>query len=609
MRLKVWSIIAAVGLAGVAHALTVDGVEVTASISVQDGGLAWRGVTYDLPDTLADWVLFDGTSITVPIEQKAGTNLLTNLVEGVSPGALIGNELWSLKFSWSDGDPTASATNDHGVKSVANVGAFLTWDVELPELTGDTTGYEMQYYTVDKRRYCSMQVSTNTGEFATLLSEDGNDEQFLRLWTVKMDGYTGSKTLTFRYYVDVVEAGVGGITCFGGITLKALGGESSVLVLNPDDQLGMTLTAPATTVTNTIDASVNFGADTNNVVITGITIDNAMFSSLDIGSLPITVSSNETLSIEFDASTFSIGDTATADMVISWVEQGTTVTNESQLAVSGTMLAPATGTIDELGTTVPSSNIVFECSPSKAIGEGVKRLSGDYRKVCQEIKASELGGVSEFDAILLPMRETADLTGASSANQLQIWFGKINEADGTVAETLALETFECSGQVFTIHNYYQFNLSAPVDFSASNLAAGESYGFQVWWASDDPGNSFSLWRGNTNAIAGGFIAKTASDTTFPVTMNGLIENRDLLFALSMTQISPVDDLSVAGLDEFGNLITSFSGEAGGLYAMQRTLSLTITNWVTVEGNLTGVGTINVTNDTTESEAFYRVILQ
>ncbi|RKX44019.1 MAG: hypothetical protein DRP64_07315, partial [Verrucomicrobia bacterium] len=66
MRLKVWSIIAAVGLAGVAHALTVDGVEVTASISVQDGNRAWRDATYDLPDTLADWVLFDGSSVTNP---------------------------------------------------------------------------------------------------------------------------------------------------------------------------------------------------------------------------------------------------------------------------------------------------------------------------------------------------------------------------------------------------------------------------------------------------------------------------------------------------------------------------------------------------------------
>jgi len=57
------------------------------------------------------------------------------------------------------------------------------------------------------------------------------------------------------------------------------------------------------------------------------------------------------------------------------------------------------------------------------------------------------------------------------------------------------------------------------------------------------------------------------------------------------------------------MIINWIGEEGGTYALQYTTNLTAGTWSNVVEGVTGVGMINVTNDTMEAKAFYRVILQ
>lgn len=206
------------------QAAVVNGVNVEASVALQDGTPAknYRNVTYDLSTTLVDWNLFNGTSITTPVDSKSGASILGNYVAG---GATIvdSGSANSLAFSWADGDPTAvSAGTDRGVGTSGvtggghYTGAFLTWDVTLPALSGGVTGYQMQYYTVEKRLASSLQIDDSG--FTSLASKTGNDEDHLRLWTIDMTAYAGSPTLTFRHNLDSTF-GTANVFAFGGITV------------------------------------------------------------------------------------------------------------------------------------------------------------------------------------------------------------------------------------------------------------------------------------------------------------------------------------------------------------------------------------------------------
>ena len=202
-------------------------VDLSASVSLEDGnpGKAWRSVNYALPNTLNDWALFNGTSLTNPVQTRAGGNILGNFVAGGATLKDAGGD--SLMFSWTNGTPTATSGGaDMGVGTVASTdytGPFLTWDVTLPPASAAVESYEMQYYTVDKRLNTSLQVSNAVmGAFIDLASTTGNTENFLRLWTVTIDGdYAGSPTLTFRYNIDSTIGGVDYVMGFGGITVSS----------------------------------------------------------------------------------------------------------------------------------------------------------------------------------------------------------------------------------------------------------------------------------------------------------------------------------------------------------------------------------------------------
>lgn len=409
--------------------------------------------------------------------------------------------------------------------------------------------------------------------------------------------------------------------------------QPATLVLDPSDILQFIAMSPDTVVTNPLDVSyLEATVDPTNVVIAAVSYTNVIKggSFTLLTALPVTNAAPapavETLDIEFDAVAggMALNEQAKANMIIKWFELGDTTTNETVYPLVGSYLAPATGIIEDYGLAMPSNNIVFESGANNGATMDAERMhlatDGSYKKVYQSISAGEpeLASVTTFDGLVLKMRYAADFTGATSgANQLQIWFGKINEADGSVASTLALETFDCSDQVFTQHGFYQFKLSAPVNFDPANLNAGEAYGYEIWWMAEDAANSIDFWRGNIDSILGGANNTTgnvAVNPGFPIAMDNLVADKDMVFALAsgLTLVPPVDSVNdvFIGLDGT-SVITSFDGEDGGTYALQRSLDLTDVDggWVTIVPDITGIGTINITNDVTEAKAFYRMILQ
>lgn len=221
-------------MAASTHAITVNGVEVTGAVDVISGTQGNTFGTTDL-DGYADWNLFYGSA--TPTYTKDGGSILTNFAEG---NQALTNAASSRRydFSWSDGtapDVTGTAADNVGFKGVQNgtLGTFLSWDVVLPELTGDVTGYTMTYYTNEKRLDSSVRVSGNATDYTSIVSRTGNDENNTRIWTVTMSGYTGTQTLNFEHYLDD-ENGNGTndtVLYFGNVMVSAVPEPSAYAML------------------------------------------------------------------------------------------------------------------------------------------------------------------------------------------------------------------------------------------------------------------------------------------------------------------------------------------------------------------------------------------
>ena len=78
----------------------------------------------------------------------------------------------------------------------------------------------------------------------------------------------------------------------------------------------------------------------------------------------------------------------------------------------------------------------------------------DMDRVTQEIKASALSASNHtFDSLYLRRRFGNDLRTASGANQLQMWFGTIDETTGETNSTVSTEVFDCSIVDFNKNRY------------------------------------------------------------------------------------------------------------------------------------------------------------
>jgi hypothetical protein len=400
------------------------------------------------------------------------------------------------------------------------------------------------------------------------------------------------------------------------------------LILNPSDTLSLVSIDPATASTGSVAVSyTEQTAYPTNVTIVGVDItdtNHAVFSSTTI--LPIELSdpdpSNDTLTIVFDSSGFSDGQTATGNVVVSWVEAGASITNQNILPLIGIHheLEPVTGTFS-VHENQPTNNIVLASSASFDAQVNVKRIGlhsdvnpSGYSKVGQEIKGSSLtSGSASFDTLCLKMRQSTILTGSSGANQLNVWMGKIDETTGATIETLANEVFDCSGSEFKKNKYVKFQLGAPVDFEPADLGANESYAFQLWWTADDADNQMLFWRSDgSSAVDGGHYSEVDlaySNTSFPIAMTNRLEDQDLYFLL-INNAAPTDIGDVTIEYDGSNLIMGWIGVSGESYAVQRKEDLVEDLvWSNIVTGITGVGPISVTNDTTDPQAFYRTVLE
>ncbi len=401
------------------------------------------------------------------------------------------------------------------------------------------------------------------------------------------------------------------------------------LVLNPESQLDMLLFSPNTTATGIVEVGFNYGENLNDVVITSVAFSNeshavGSFTTPGFFSLTLTdpLPSNETLNIEFDndIAGLSNDEVASAIILVEWTEETTGVTNITQLPVQShyVELAPSTGNISFYGVSFPSSNVVFGTTGLPAAETVTKlvsrRAAVGYAKFGQEITAGALtNGPAIFDGVIVRTGNAVyDLSAASGANQLQIWFGTIDETTGATNKTYATETFDCSGISFAKFRWYQFELGSAVTFDPSSLAANESFAFQLWWTSNDPDNVIGFSASDAIDLVDGAThheTPAIGDTTFPVTMDNRFDNRDIMFAL-MNSSGTIPDLGEVSLAFDGaNLIMSWEGLSGVSYAVQRRGSLVSGSWSNVVEGLMGSGTISVTNDTTDPQAFYRTIKQ
>ncbi|VGO16315.1 hypothetical protein PDESU_04906 [Pontiella desulfatans] len=440
-------------------------------------------------------------------------------------------------------------------------------------------------------------------------------------------GLSHAETATGTIDVHWTEIG-SGVTNSTALSVAATYNDTPATFVFGQTTVSLVAAAPNTAATGTVTvAYTESTALKTNVVITGISFTNTTASVFSGAStnLPLTIMNpspeTDTISIAFDVSGMVSGDTATGNVVVTWNEVGDATQYQSLLPIHAAYydLTPGSGAIANKGTTFPTNNIVFESRPplgNKGITvrrHGVYDASG-YSKVGQEIKGSALSaGNSEFDSIYLKMRQGQSFENASGANQLQMWFGKINETTGGTNETLAIETFDCVGKSFTKNRYYQFSFSDAVDFEPTNLASNEAYAIQLWFTTDDPDNVIQFWCGATNIIAGGLheeVDVTSMDAAFPMSMSSnRVENADLHFALANSAGTSIPDIGNISVEIDGtNIVMGWTGEAGTDYLMLKTDDLVEGLWTTnvIPGE---DGQMSVTNDTAAPKLFYRVIVE
>ncbi len=157
------------------------------------------------------------------------------------------------------------------------------------------------------------------------------------------DKATGSVSIVWT------ELGTG---TFATNTLAVVGNYNNPdveLLVTPAAGLDITVLTPATAATNTATVFYNEGPAHTNVQITAITVANASavgFST--ITSLPLTLNdpgpSNATFEVVFDNSTAGLAhkQTATADIVVTWNELGST-NQTTTLPVTATIINPPAG--------------------------------------------------------------------------------------------------------------------------------------------------------------------------------------------------------------------------------------------------------------------------
>lgn len=616
--------------------------------------------------------LYGGTLSTRNLEVSLGANVDITLESGLLE--IEGNTLSNITAMVSAGDITGTGSKGGADVSAYtfvtnNVSGDLNWGLSVTETSTNTVVYTVgtaaeASVSLDPSTQLTMGLvapaTLSTGSFDISFSYgSGSNNVEITGVTVDNAAFTSldsfpivlsepvpsNETLSIQFDNAVASLSNHLQTASGTITVEwnEIGGSAktttlpvlltydnqpATLNLAPSDILPFTVMSPATAATKSVDLSYTAATvDPTNVVVLSVAYTNVIKGGAftNLTSLPITLSTPElftdALDIRFDAQAggLAVNEMAKANMIIKWYELGHGVTNETLLPLVGSYLAPATGFIEDYGLTMPTNNIVFDSGAVNGATMDAERgnlaTGGDYKKIYQEIKGTEpkLATVTTFDGILLKMRFAVDFSGTTNAaNQLQFWFGKIDETTGDPVSTLALETFDCSGISFAQHAFYQFKLSGPVNFDPANLGVGEAYGFEIWWTAEDSANSIDFWRGNLDVIQGGAnntSGNVSINPGFPVTMSNRTENKDMIFALAsgLSLVNSVGDVSVAISGT--SVITCFDAEAGGVYALQHTDDLVNTPFTNIVENISGDGEICITNDTDGAKSFYRIILQ
>ncbi len=619
----------------------------TSTIGLYDGKLITQNFTK-----------FAGANVAMTVESgllEVGIDVFSNITAMVTAGDITGNgsnggadvSAYSFVTNSSSGDlnwgvsivgtTTNTVVYTVGVAGAAslslNPSALLDMTLTAPATTAADTVDASFVYGIGSNNVeitdvfvADNSAFTSLDTFPITLTDPTPSNQTLNIqFDNSVAGLTTDQQTT-NGTISVVWNEIGGASQTNTLPVQATYiNTPTSLNLSPADILQFGVMDPTTTQNK--DILVNYTAasvDPTNVVLTGMSFTNksrSVFTNLT--SFPVALSApgvDGAVSIGFDAlggtNGLAVGESTKANVIIKWTELGSGTTNETLLPIVGSYLAPATGLIENYGLSMPTNNVVFDSGASSIAAITAKRefisLDGAaYNKLYQDIEAAEpkLAGVTTFDGLVLKMRNAADFTGLTNGvNQLQVWFGVVDKATTNIVSTLKTDTFDCSDQTFAKHGFYQFKLSSAVTMPA--LGANEAFAFEVWFTADDTANQMDFWRGNVSSILGGAKHTTGNvSQDFPIAVSDPNPANDMVFALAngLSLVNSVGNVSVS--IDGSSIIASFDGELGGIYALQRTTDLVLGTWSNVVENISGVGPINVTNDTTEANAFYRIILQ
>ncbi|VGO18840.1 hypothetical protein [Pontiella sulfatireligans] len=237
----------------------------------------------------------------------------------------------------------------------------------------------------------------------------------------------------------------------------------ATLLLSPSDQLDITLDAPASQATGTVDVAFTYGGASNNVQITEVNVVDQQhavaFSAVDFSS-PLVLTepaSNETLNIQFDLAGTGLadGETSTGLVELVWNEVGgDTFTNT--LPVSATYNAPAAELV------LPGSlDMVFEAPASSVTDDLAVSYSADtIDPVDIEITAVDFADASHSGFSCSTVPPTLTLSESAPASALSIAF------DNGVAGLNEGETATATAQVIWNEAGHAVNQTNTVAVSA-----------------------------------------------------------------------------------------------------------------------------------------------
>ncbi|VGO19361.1 hypothetical protein [Pontiella sulfatireligans] len=537
---------------------------------------------------------------------------------------------------------TATATPTGDTLLISSPGALLTLELDAPSTiaTGDiVVGYlegallanvEVSDILIGEESNTNAFTLTSSTAFSLTDAVPSNETVSIQFDNT-VAGLTHSEFATGTVFIVWNEVG-NPTSQTNQINLRANFTDSPASFDLDPALVDLLLSDPSTTITGTVVASyVEAQTDATNVIVSALSISNASHAGFTIlTGTPLDLVSpapnSSDLNVMYDNTVGGLadGETATADLVVTWQEAGGveqeeivpfTVTYaaaiQSELIIDPDMTSfagnvrwlerqhvdngwytrNAAWTLDASGEgfvkNLVNDDAVAQASAITFMTGGVLTVEFDWTPATNAVTADDLtlryncyawfddtGSAAGDDMILLDTEKKAySLSGNSGlidfADNLKVYLSPAPN------KKYAIDTIVGVAGVTT---------NVVIEYDVSGLAeAVNDVGDWDFW-----GIRFET---PAAAIAGGKVGNVSAWTVPPV-----VEGPD-----------SVNDITMA--IDGSDLITCFIGEEYGTYALQSCGDLVTANWTNVGDTVTGVGDICLTNSISAEQAFFRIKLE